>query len=71
MENHEECLRGIIVDVRQSIDADQWTAAYVKLLQMNSCERRPQCSLGSECARVNDVFSRNIVRVQPDEKACG
>ncbi|MEW5729046.1 MAG: hypothetical protein AB1918_14555 [Pseudomonadota bacterium] len=65
----DACLRGLVADVRRDIDADQWTSAYVKLLRLSYCDRRASCSRDTECARVREVFGRNIERMLPDAKA--
>lgn len=68
----EECLRGVIADARRLIDADDWTAAYVRLLKLNYCDRAANCAVADDCARIRDLFRRNIERIQQTgQKAVG
>jgi hypothetical protein len=64
MDDSEECLRGVIADARRSIDADDWTAAYVRLLKLNYCDRAASCTVAADCTRIRDLFRRNIERIQ-------
>lgn len=67
----DACLPDVVADLRRDIEADRWTAAYVRVLRLGACDRRSSCPIATECARVRDVFARNVERAMPAAKAAG